>query len=331
MTKAVVINSFGEPADQVSVREISLAPPAAGQVLVRLLAAPVNPSDLMTIRGVYTKIPKLPFTPGYEGVGIVEKAGPGLLGTLLAGKRVAFLSGDGGTWAEHVLLPARQVVPISKEVPDEQAASFFVNPVTAYALVRKILKVPAGQSLVISAAGSTLGRMVIRLSKKLGIRTVAWVRRPEVADELRQLGASKTIVGEPDNFESQIASLTGGEGIKYAIDCVGGQTGSAIIRALGSKGRLIVYGTMSGEPLQFSSRLLMGKGSSVEGFWLGNFMTSLSLFEKISLVRTVGKLIKEGVLASEEGKIFPLEDIAHAIREAERPGRQGKVLIRIKS
>ncbi len=331
MTKAVVINAFGEPAEQVSLGEISLASPAAGQVLVRLLAAPVNPSDLMTIRGVYTKVPKLPFTPGYEGVGIVEKAGPGLLGTLLRGKRVAFLSGDGGTWAEHALLPARQVVPISKEVPDEQAASFFVNPVTAYALVCKILKVPAGQSLVISAAGSTLGRMVIRLGKKLGLRTIASVRRPEVADELRQLGASETIVGDPATIESQIASLTRGEGIKYAIDCVGGQTGSAIIRSLGPKGRLIVYGTMSGEPLQFSSRILMGKGSSVEGFWLGNFMTSLNLFEKISLVRTVGKLMKEGVLASEEGKTFPLTDIASAIRESERPGRQGKVLLRITS
>jgi NADPH:quinone reductase-like Zn-dependent oxidoreductase len=331
MTKAVIINAFGEPDQQVSVGEVLLAPPAAGQVLVRLLAAPVNPSDLMTIRGVYTKIPKLPFTPGYEGVGIVEKAGPGLLGSLLVGKRVAFLSGDGGTWAEQALLPARQVVPISKDVPDEQAASFFVNPVTAYALVRKILKVPAGQSLVISAAGSTLGRMVIRLGKKLGLRPIAWVRRHEVADELAQLGASEVIVGEPDNFESTISSLTRGEGIKYAIDCVGGETGSAIIRSLGPKGRLIVYGTMSGQPLQFSSRVLMGKGSSVEGFWLGNFMNSLSLFEKISLVRTVGKLIKEGVLASEGGKCFPLAEVANAIREAERPGRQGKVLLQITS
>jgi NADPH:quinone reductase-like Zn-dependent oxidoreductase len=329
MNQRVIIHSFGQPNSVVSIDSAPIPQPAPGQVRVRLIAAPVNPSDLMTIRGIYTKIPNLPFVPGYEGVGIVEAAGAGLLGRFFVGKRVAFLSGDGGTWAQHALLPARQVVPISDQVPSEQAASFFVNPVTAYALTRQILKVPTGQPLLISAAGSTLGQMVIRLAKRFGFKSIAWIRRPEAIDELRQLGADHVIAGPPEQLADLLRPITAGQGIKYAIDCVGGATGSAIINQLAPAGRLIVYGTMSNEPLQFSSRILMGKGSSVEGFWLGNHMAGLSLLQKLSLVRSVGKLIKEGVLASRTGANFPLQQITSAIDEAERPARQGKVLLRM--
>jgi NADPH:quinone reductase-like Zn-dependent oxidoreductase len=329
-----MIHAFGEPAEQVRVQATEIRSPRAGEVLVDLLAAPVNPSDLMTIRGVYTKIPPLPFTPGYEGVGIVRKAGPGILGRLLTGKRVAFLSGDGGTWAEQAILPARQVVPISSDLPDDQAASFFVNPVTAYALTRQILRVPPGEALLVSAAGSTLGRMVIRLGRKFGFRVIAWVRRPEAAAELQTLGASATIVGKPEQLPEQLRAIAAAQnlsnGVRYAIDCVGGATGSAMVESLAPKGRLMVYGTMSGEPLQFSSRTLMGKGSTVEGFWLGNHMASLPLLQKISLVRTVGSLIKEGILASQAGPVFSLADVNSAVREAERPAREGKVLLRLR-
>jgi NADPH:quinone reductase len=331
MSRQVLIHSFGEPSEVARLSTTDSVAPARGQVRVRLLAAPVNPSDLMTIRGIYTKIPKLPFTPGYEGVGIVEAANAGLFGKFLLGKRVAFLSGEGGTWAEHAILPARQVIPISADVPDEQAASFFVNPVTAFAMTRRILSIPAGEKLLLSAAGSTLGQMVIRLGKKFGFQTIAWVRRPEAATALSSLGADHVIVGEPTDLADQLKPITQANGIKYAIDCVGGATGSAMIEALAPAGRLIVYGTMSGQPLVFSSRVLMGKNARLEGFWLGNFMSGLSILQKISLVRTVGGLIKEGVLSSATGKSFSLEQIVDAVIEAERPARQGKVLLRISS
>src|SRR5688500_16050142 len=98
--RAVVFESFGEPADVLRARDRPEPQPKAGEVRVRMLASPVNPSDLMTVRGVYGQLPTLPATPGYEGVGVVEAAGGGLIGKFLVGKRVAVLNRAGGNWAE---------------------------------------------------------------------------------------------------------------------------------------------------------------------------------------------------------------------------------------
>jgi NADPH:quinone reductase-like Zn-dependent oxidoreductase len=129
--KAVVFERFGDPAEVLQVREVPVPEPAAGQVRVRMLASPVNPSDVRVVRGTYGRLPRLPATPGFEGVGVVDVAGPGLLRLvrgLSPGRRVAVLHGAGGTWQQFVVLSARQVVPLAADIPDDQAATFFVSP-----------------------------------------------------------------------------------------------------------------------------------------------------------------------------------------------------------
>src|SRR5439155_1323376 len=152
--RAIIFEKFGQPAEVLQVRAAPVPEPGPGQVRVRMLAAPVNPSDLLTVRGQYARLPKVPATPGFEGVGIVESAGPGLLGKLLVGKRVAALNSSTGSWAEFAIVSARQAIPLSKRLPLEQAAMFFVNPATAYIMTRKMLAVPAGEWLLQTAAGS---------------------------------------------------------------------------------------------------------------------------------------------------------------------------------
>src|SRR4051812_203605 len=118
--KAAVCEQFGDPEQVLQVRtDLPLPEPGPGQVRVRMIASPVTPSDLMTVRGVYGRRPEMPFTPGYEGVGVVE-AGTGLLARRVMGKRVAVLNGGSsrGNWAEHVVIPARQAVPVWKSLPD---------------------------------------------------------------------------------------------------------------------------------------------------------------------------------------------------------------------
>ena len=128
MSKAVVFDEFGTPTEVLRVREIATPSPSAGEVRVRMIASPINPSDLLVVRGEYGLAAEFPATPGFEGVGVVEAAGPGLLGKLRLGKRVAVLNSGGGNWREQVTVPARQVVPVHSSVTDEQAAAFFVNP-----------------------------------------------------------------------------------------------------------------------------------------------------------------------------------------------------------
>ena len=132
--RAVVFDQPGRPEDVLHVRDVPAPAPGRGQVLVRMIASPVNPSDLLYVAGGYGLKPKLPATPGFEGVGVVEASGGGVLGWLRKGKRVAVINDVRGNWAEWTVAKARQVVPVPRDIPDEQAATFFVNPATAVAM-----------------------------------------------------------------------------------------------------------------------------------------------------------------------------------------------------
>lgn len=328
--KAIVFERFGEPTDVLQVRDLPTPQPGAGQVRVRMLASPVNPSDLMVVRGRYGRLPSLPATPGFEGVGVVDQAGPGLLRRLRGlrpGRRVAVLNSGGGNWQEYVVLAARQLVPLPDGLPGEQGASFFVNPASAVIMTRHVLNVPAGAWLIQTAAGSALGRMVIRLGRKFGFRTANVVRRPEQAQELTREGGDFAVATGDAHWEQRLREATGGA--PFAIDAVGGATGSGVLRALGPNGRLLVYGTLAAEPLTVDSRFLMVGHRRVEGFWLTNWVSAQGPLRLLALFRTLGRLMLEGVLHTPPGPSFPLDQIAQAVRHAESPGRQGKVLLRI--
>jgi NADPH:quinone reductase-like Zn-dependent oxidoreductase len=330
--KAVVFDRFGAPEEVLQVRDSPVLEPGPGQVRVRMLASPVNPSDLLVIRGQYGRLPALPATPGFEGVGRVEAAGPGLLRWLRGlrpGRRVAVLNSSGGNWQEQVIVPARQLIPLPEDIPDEQAAVFFVNPASAVVMTCHVLKVPAGESLLQTAAGSALGRMVIRLGKHYGFKTINVVRRREQVEELHQLGADAVICSADESIPDRVRELTQGTGVRFAIDAVGGATGSAVVQALGYGGRLLVYGTLSGEPLSVDSRDLMVGQKTVQGFWLSEGMRKQRILAILGLLRSIKNLMREGIVTTEIGATFSLDEIRQAVTQAAQPGRKGKVLLKI--
>lgn len=330
--KSLQFSAPGDPASVLRLTELPLPQPGPGQVRVRMLASPVNPSDLMYIRGHYTVPPVCPAVPGFEGVGIVEASGGGWRGKLFTGRRVVVLNRAGGNWSEYAIVPDQQVVPVSSDLSDEQAACFFVNPATAWVMTREVLKVPANAWLLQTAAGSALGRMIIRLGKLSGFRTLNIVRREAQAAELRQLGADAVLVCDSDTAAAEltdrIRSVVGGNGLLYAVDAVGGAVGSAVIRSLGPGGRMLAYGTLSGQPLSFSPRTLMTVGSSVEGFWLGNFMQQRGLLFRLGLVRRLTRLIRSGILSTQIAGTWPLDQAATAVRAAEDSTVAGKCLLK---
>lgn len=332
--KHIVFERPGEPSQVLSTSNQTVGAPGRNEVLVRMLACPVNPSDLMFIRGIYGIQPEVPATPGFEGVGIVEESGGGLRGTLFRGKRVVVLSRGGGSWSEFAVVPDQQVIPISAKLSVEQAATFFVNPATAWIMTQEVLKVPRGGWLLQTAAGSSLGKMIIRLGQHLGFHTINVVRRAEQADALKKIGADDVIVHDPDqNGSETLADLIqhhiGKHGVSFAIDPVGGLLGSEVIQCLSPGGRMLVFGTLSNQPLTFSPRELMTRSASIEGFWLGKFMNNVSLLFKLRLVRRLTGLIAAGVLATEIDETFGLDQAADAVKAAEESGRAGKVLFRI--
>jgi len=327
--KAAVFDTFGEPSQVLRVHEVRDPKPGPGEVRVRMILSPINPSDLMVVQGRYGVLPTLPATPGFEGVGIVDEVGPGLLGRFVKGKRVVVINSQGGNWAELAVIPARQARPVPDDIPDEQAATYFVNPATVLAMVRHVLVVPKGKWLLQSAAGSTLGRMIILLGRHDGFKTLNVVRRHEAIDELKSLGGDAVISSSDGAIDEQVRRITGGEGVRYAVDPVGGETGTGVFRSLAPEGRLLLYGTLSADPIQVDPRLVISGQTVVEGFYLGHWMLKRSIPSALLLFREIANLIRQGVLRSKIGRTYPLDEINSAAEQAGMIGRQGKVLLRL--
>jgi NADPH:quinone reductase-like Zn-dependent oxidoreductase len=325
--KAIVFDRFGDPGEVLEVREVPVPDPGPGQVRVRMIASPINPSDLLVVRGAYGRRPTLPATPGFDGVGVVEAAGGGLLGRLRLGRRVAVLN-ERGNWQEQVVVPARQVVPVGS-LPDEQAAMFFVNPASALVMTRWVLRVPRGAWLLQTAAGSALGRMVLRLGQHDGFRTINVVRRRAQAEELLRAGGDAAICTADESVPERVRELTGGTGVPFALDAVGGATGLDAVRALAPGGRLLVYGTLSAEPMALDTRMLMVGHKRIEGFWLSEWIRAQSVWTMLRLFRRIKQLLHAGILTSEVAARYPLEEIKAAVRQAGTPGQSGKVLLQL--
>lgn len=330
--RAIVFERFGEPGTVLQVRDVPVPEPGPGQVRVRMRLSPINPSDLMTVRGLYGRVPTLPATPGFEGVGIIEKVGPGWFAKLRGlrpGRRVAVLNGQTGNWQEQTVIAARTAVPVPDDLPDEQVAAFFVNPATALVMTRHVLNVPAGAWLVQTAAGSALGRMVIRLGRRDGFHTINLVRRRALTDELKALGADAVLSTTEDDIARAVQELTGGRGAAFGLDAVGGATTLDALRCLGPRGRLLVYGTLAGEPAPLDTRLLMVGQKSIEGFWLSEWVKDRRPLAMLRLFRQIIAQLRAGVLTSPVGMTYPMDRVAEAVTEAERPARGGKVLLRL--
>ena len=329
--KAILIERFGEPREALQVRDIPTPQPAAGEVRVRMKMVPINPSDMMTIRGMYGRLPTLPATPGFEGVGVIDAVGSGWLAKLRGlrpGKRVAVLNARGGNWQEQVVLPARQVVPVPDDLPDEQVAAFFVNPATALVLTQHVLHVTRGSWLLQTAAGSALGRMVIRLGRHLGFRTINIVRRKELAAELKQVGADEVLSSTEDNLVARVQDITRGELVPYALDAVGGPGMRDIIGCLAPRGRLLVYGTLSGEPVPIDPRSLMVGQRAIEGFWLSEWVKQQGILRMLGLFRQIIKLMRAGVLTTPVAATFSIDQLAQALERVDQPARGGKILLK---
>jgi NADPH:quinone reductase len=328
--KSVLLRQYGDPADVLSLTDWPVPEPGPGQVRVRILATPINPSDLLYVRGDYSGVDaRFPAPVGFEGAGRVDAIGHGVDG-FAEGQRVVVLNSQGGNWAEFVVLPASQLVPVPDDLPDEQVASLMINPASAVLMVRRLLAVPPGEWLLQSAAGSELGRMIIRLARSDGIRTVNVVRHHEAVDELKSLGADAVIVsGEDDPIDEQVRRIVGPQGVKYAIDPVIGDTGTQMYKALHEEGRMLLYGSLTGQPMLVGDdpRYILAGRRVLEVFWLGYWLPRLTAQERRQLVDEVVALMRKGILLTSPGRKFSLDEIGAAVAQAEAPGKHGKVLL----
>jgi NADPH:quinone reductase-like Zn-dependent oxidoreductase len=271
--KCVKFYEFGSPENVLKVEDRSIESPKDNEVLVRMSARPINPSDLIPIRGAYSHRISLPNIPGYEGVGVVEDAGP-LVSKNLIGKRVLPLRGE-GTWQEYVKTSAEFAVPIPDSIDGFTASQMYINPVTAWVTCTEVLKLRADDVLLVNACGSSIGHIFVQLSKILGFRLIAVTRNNKYTEDLLHLGASYVIDTSAVPLYETVMELTNGRGADAAIDSVGGPAGNDLAFCVHPNGNFLTIGLLSGIQVNWADIVNKAKVNATM-FHLRNWNSNVS-------------------------------------------------------
>jgi NADPH:quinone reductase-like Zn-dependent oxidoreductase len=311
------------------IRETDIPQPGAGEVLVKIAAAPVNPSDIAGIKDALNGERDLEtFIPGNEGCGMVVASGKGLLPAIWKGRRVACASkGNGaGTWAEFMVTNAGNCFPLNKNISDAQGSMTLVNPLTAISFI-EMAKKGRHKAIINNAAASALGRMVEHLCKKEGIPLVNIVRRDAQLKALRDAGSEFVLNSSESSFTGKLQSLSDELGATILFDSVCGPGFHKMVEALPCGSSVVVYGNLS--PDQYVSvdpGILLGKDITISGFYLGNQAKKNGLIKNLINLRKVSKLMRKDMKICIRA-IYPLDKAQEAVDEYLKNMTAGKVIL----
>ena len=317
----LIFKQTGKPGEVLELEPCELRMPEAGEVAVRLLAAPINPADLNIIEGTYGVKPPLPAIPGIEGCGVVVASGAA---GFQAGERVMFLR-RASTWATYTTVPAATLFKLPPAIDPVQAAMLKVNPATAWRLLHGFDHLGQGAWIVQNLGNSAVGRCVIQLGRDLGIRTISFVRRAEVAEELQQLGADHVFTDDDDGCLAAKAVL-GGATAALAFNAVGGESALRLMKLLRESGTHITYGAMGRKPLTLPNGLVIFGDLRVRGLWLTRWVENAPADEVNAVYQDLAGRVAAGRLVQPVEATFPLAAFPDALVRLEAPERAGKVL-----
>ncbi|CAI8283429.1 MAG: Mycocerosic acid synthase [Opitutia bacterium UBA7350] len=315
-------HAFGEAGAVLRLEWLPIPEPKAGEVQVRLLVAAINPSDYGRMNGRYGHLPSLPAVAGREGVGVVEALGAGVKG-VVCGQRVRF--SDAGAWQTFCCLPADALVFVPEEIPTDQAAMAFINPPTAHCLLSQYMDLKAGDWIVQNAGNSAVGLAVIQMAKAMGVRTVSQVRREALVEPLKALGAD-VVVLEGSGWEASVADLTGQQGLRLALNSVGGASAIAQLKVLEAGGTQVTFGGMTGEAVRFPTRYIIFNDLRMLGFWWDAYCQKAQGGAVDAIMASVFKMFTDGSLRLPIAGKYSFSEYKEALAHHESP-RLGKILL----
>ena len=323
--KAAIYETHGNPTEVLRIVEQPWPEFAADEVLVKMVAAPVNPADLNSIEGKYPIRPALPATPGMEGAGFVVEVGSSVR-TLKVGSLV-ILPHSLGTWREACAVSAEKLVVVPDGIEPIQAAMLKVNPVTAWRMLHDFVSLRPGDWLIQNAANSAAGRAVIQIAHQLGYRTVNIVRRPELVDELRAEGGNAVLV-DGENLRNDVATETKGAQIRLALNAVGGDNALRMAKTLAPDATIVTYGAMSLEPICIPNGMLIFKNLRFTGFWVNKWYDGTTTEQRAETFAPLFEMAQRGLLHAKVEKTYPLTEAQAAIAHASQGKRGGKIVFR---
>lgn len=298
-------------------------PPAPGpkDVALDMLAATINPADLLTLEGRYGVCPPPPFVPGAEGVARVRAVGEAVEG-LAPGDLV--LPFAGSCWVERMTTRAAAVVKLPADIDLDQAAMLKANPATALAMLSDIVTLAPGDWVAQNAANSAVGVNVVKIAKALGLRTLNIVRREAAAERLRALGADRVVVHDGDAPAPEIADDARP---RLAFDAIGGAATNTLAALMAEGGTIANYGLLSGRPCEVDPHHLVFRDVALRGFWLAKWFREVPPETVAARYAQLARWLEEGVAGAPVLARYPLREVRAAVAHAAREGRDGKILL----
>ncbi|UWS28600.1 zinc-dependent alcohol dehydrogenase family protein [Erwinia pyrifoliae] len=322
-TRAMV-HEFGNIEDILQLEQAELPELADGQVRVKMSFATINPSDVITLSGAYRSRIALPFVPGFEGVGsICQSNDP----ALAVGQRVLPV-GSMGAWQNYKDSAARWCFTLPDFVSDRQAATGYVNPMTALLMLSEALEFTPGMRIMINAANSAIGKMLIRIANHMGLEPVAIVRKAENLRLFTGYATQSLLNSSAPDYPQALAALQRSGGVAAIFDCIGGDESLTLARALAPGGQFIHYGLLSGQPIPpafWRSR----PDIRFSHFHLRMWVHGHDKAVVQSKIDEVMALIRDGVIATEIVAEYALAGIDKAVAAVRSGELKGKILLRL--
>lgn len=309
-TRGVVVNK----GEEVAFKAIELKGELADdEVLVNIHSAPIHPADVYFAQGM--PFPKaLPTFVGFEGSGLVVAAGQGEKAQALQGKRVGILPFSDapalGSWGEHSIMRERYVYPLPDNVTYQDGAASMVNPFTAQGLIN-MCRLAGHTSVVAGAASSAVGRMLVGLAKKYGMKIVCLVRKAAYVEELKQLGADHVVVTSAEDYHTQLDQAFAAAKPTAFLDPVAGAEGSFVVSKLPAASLTVIYGTLDQSAYTLSPGDILFGQKIITGFMLNRKVHDEK--EGPTMVADAFENLKAGILKTNVIKTFHLDQFKLAL------------------
>ncbi len=318
--RAMQVTAYDTP---LSLQELEMPVPAAGQVLVQVDTCGMNFGDTLMIKGTYQEKPALPFTIGMELAGTVIELGAGV-STLAKGQRVAAYAGKGGL-AEYATLPAEVCVPIPDEMSAVDAAAFLIAYGTSHVALDYKARLLPGERLLVLGASGGVGLTAVELGKIMGAEVIACARGREKLEICRAMGADHLIDSDTDDIREIVKGL-GGADVVY--DPIGGEQFKAALRACNPEARILPLGFASGEVPQIPANILLVKNLTVMGLYWGGY-ARLKPAVLTDSFRTLIDWYVAGKLKPHVSNVLPLEQANEALELLRSRKATGKVVVQV--
>lgn len=327
----IIYAEHGDPEKVLQSSTRNLPPLQQSDVLVKMLAAPINPADINMIQGIYPVKPVLPAVGGNEGVGEVIEVGDNTR-MLKSGDWVIPRSSGFGTWRTYVQSVENELIKIPNDIPPVTAATLGVNPCTAYRMLKDFTKLQQGDVVIQNGANSGVGQCVIQIAKELGLITVNIVRtRPEINELTKMLkdqGADYVFTDEfvrSSEMKNVMKSLPKP---KLALNCVGGRPAAELLKHLDKGGVMVTYGGMSKQPLMVPAGPLIFSDIILRGFWMTQWNIDHNEEERHQMWDALCDMVRCKTFRPPNYQLVEIEDFKQAVsRSMQSYVSQKQVLI----